>query len=44
VPAIRYPTVKRGAARLRVSLSVAHEDAEIDGLVQALALGQKTNR
>ena len=37
VPAIRYPTVKRGAARLRVSLSSAHEEHEIQGLVEALA-------
>ena len=37
VPAIRYPTVAKGAARLRVALSVAHEDATIEALASALA-------
>ena len=30
IPAIRYPTVPRNAARLRVTLSAAHEKREID--------------
>jgi len=36
VPAIRYPTVARGAARLRVTLSALHERVQIEGLVTSL--------
>ena len=37
VPAIRFPTVPRGSARLRVTLSAAHEPKEILGLREAIA-------
>jgi 7-keto-8-aminopelargonate synthetase-like enzyme len=36
VPAIRYPTVARGAARLRVTVSAAHSEAQIDSLGEAI--------
>jgi 8-amino-7-oxononanoate synthase len=36
VPAIRYPTVARGKARLRVTLSGAHTPQQIDSLLAAL--------
>ncbi len=36
IPAIRYPTVGRHAARLRITLSAAHEPAQIKALLAAL--------
>lgn len=36
VPAVRYPTVARGTARLRVTLSAAHTSDDISQLVTAL--------
>ena len=37
VTAIRAPTVPAGTERLRVTLSAAHQEAQVDGLVTALA-------
>lgn len=37
IPAIRYPTVARGTARLRVTLSAAHETDQVLSLVAKLS-------
>ena len=39
VPAIRYPTVARGEARLRVAISARHTTAQLSSLAECLACG-----
>jgi 7-keto-8-aminopelargonate synthetase-like enzyme len=36
VPAIRYPTVAKGAARLPITVTAAHEEAQIEALCETI--------
>jgi 7-keto-8-aminopelargonate synthetase-like enzyme len=37
IPAIRYPTVARGSARLRLTLTAAHTEVDLRVLCSGLA-------
>jgi 7-keto-8-aminopelargonate synthetase-like enzyme len=44
VPAIRYPTVARGEARLRVTLTAAHTSEDVQQLVATLNESENPHR
>ena len=44
IPAIRYPTVARGAARLRLTITAAHTAEDIATLGSSLRLAPRTSR
>ncbi len=41
IPAIRYPTVARGAARLRITFTAAHTAKDVVGLLAAIKMLNK---
>jgi 8-amino-7-oxononanoate synthase len=43
IPAIRYPTVPRGQARLRMTVSAAHTNADIQKIADALSVIRATH-
>jgi 7-keto-8-aminopelargonate synthetase-like enzyme len=43
VPAIRYPSVARGTARLRITLTAAHAESQIRALVDSIRRLQRSS-
>jgi 8-amino-7-oxononanoate synthase len=41
VPAIRYPTVARGSARIRIAMSASHQPEQIEALSRAIIAGRR---
>ncbi len=42
IPAVRYPTVARGQARLRLTVTASHTTQDLEGLFTALAAARNT--
>jgi len=43
VPAIRYPSVARGSARLRITLTAAHAESQIRAVVDSIRRLQRSS-
>jgi len=43
VPAIRYPSVARGSARLRITVTAAHTESQIHALVDSIRRMQRSS-